>query len=110
MNKVWSQQQDTLLLQIIKYKMKKQKFIYFLFIYSLKKKRSSFSTSSNNRYKWYDLAIELNKELNEIESFKTSKECKERWHNHLNPELKKYFFIILCIDIYFFQNKGNLGP
>ena len=37
---------------------------------------------------WAVVAKELNQESKSIE--RTGKQCRERWRNHLNPEIKKY--------------------
>jgi hypothetical protein len=39
--------------------------------------------------KWTHIAKELNGALYEGTLVKTPKQCRERWHNHLNPDLKK---------------------
>ena len=39
--------------------------------------------------KWTHIAKELNTALYSGEKIKTPKQCRERWHNHLNPDLKK---------------------
>jgi len=40
--------------------------------------------------KWSKVAMDLSKAAR-TSSFKTSKQCRERWLNHLNPFLNKYF-------------------
>ena len=39
---------------------------------------------------WSKVAYELNKSTISSEEFKTDRQCKECWNNHLNPLLKKY--------------------
>ena len=39
--------------------------------------------------KWTHIAKELNTALYNGQKIKTPKQCRERWHNHLNPDLKK---------------------
>jgi hypothetical protein len=39
--------------------------------------------------KWTHIAKELNQALYGGSIVKTPKQCRERWHNHLNPDLKK---------------------
>ena len=51
-----------------------------------------FSSSGIGRHvnvKWSIVAGELCRKTEDIRMFKTEKQCKERWLNHLNPFLNK---------------------
>ena len=61
-NRVWLPREDEYLLQLIKILQPK---------------------------KWTHIAKELNKALYNGRQTKSPKQCRERWHNHLNPDLKK---------------------
>lgn len=39
--------------------------------------------------RWMVIARELCQRLGDIKEFKTGKQCKERWLNHLSPYLKR---------------------
>lgn len=41
------------------------------------------------KIKWVKIAYEFNKNFEEISKFKSNKQCKERWWNHLNPSTNK---------------------
>jgi len=53
--------------------------------------------------KWSKVALDLSKAAKRGSTFKTSKQCRERWLNHLNPFLNKYVikFLILLKFIIF---------
>ena len=46
----------------------------------------------NGEKKWCNIAILINEQFEN--SDKTGKQCRERWHNHLNPSLNKDSFTI----------------
>jgi len=39
--------------------------------------------------KWHKISFELNKSTFFPKNFKTDKQCKEHWNNHLNPFVNK---------------------
>lgn len=59
--------------------------------------KKKFQMRSFLSYKWNEIAEELNKKVNGKFSFRLGKHCRERWLNHLNPILKKYFINLVFI-------------
>ena len=51
----------------------------------------SFKTG-DGKIKWVLVARELCLRIGDIREFKTDKQCKERWLNHLNPYLRRFLF------------------
>ena len=43
-------------------------------------------------YKWTEIAHELNQKCNN-EIVRLGKHCRERWYNHLNPEINSKFYV-----------------
>ena len=41
--------------------------------------------------KWKTVAMDFCRKTGDFNAFKTQKQCKERWLNHLNPHLKRFF-------------------
>mmetsp|Transcript_17881 Transcript_17881/g.17859 ORF Transcript_17881/g.17859 Transcript_17881/m.17859 type:complete len:90 (+) Transcript_17881:93-362(+) len=39
--------------------------------------------------KWTIIAKAINKQIHNEVPVRNGKQCRERWHNHLNPKLKK---------------------
>jgi len=39
--------------------------------------------------KWKEIAIELNKRLGNLKVFRQGKQCRERWINHLDPQINR---------------------
>lgn len=58
--------------------------------------------------KWTYIAKEFNKALYDNKTIKTPKQCRERWHNHLNPELKKGDWT-LEEDLYILESQLRVG-
>ena len=50
----------------------------------------STNTAQQLNVSWTLVSKEFNKEVQELRFFRTEKQCKERWFNHLSPVLKKY--------------------
>lgn len=44
---------------------------------------------------WSQISQEFNKNFEQMRFFRTEKQCKERWFNHLSPFLNKYFLILI---------------
>ena len=59
------------------------------------------SRSGSTNVKWVKISFEMSKNYEEITHFKTNKQCKERWWNHLNPLNDKYFPIFSGFLAYF---------
>jgi len=62
----WTQEEDRLLSQIIQEKGPK---------------------------KWKEIAFELNKKMEPNKVFRQGKQCRERWINHLDPTINRYFLL-----------------
>ena len=39
--------------------------------------------------KWREIAIKLNEFINDKSFMRTGKQCRERWENHLDPNITK---------------------
>ena len=74
----WSEQEDTILALIIQY----SKPIIFCLIKKIRNK-----IKFKDSYKWTEIAHELNQNSNEV--VRLGKHCRERWYNHLDPNMKK---------------------
>jgi len=70
----WTLRSDKLLVQIIK---------------SLYPQLLGTNTQIN--VKWRTVGMDFCRKIGDFNAFKTNKQCKERWQNHLNPHLKKFF-------------------
>ena len=77
---VWSAAEDELLLQLL----------------------------SAGKKKWGVIAEDLNIKIHRGLKLRTGKHCKERWNNHLNPEIKRGPWTLLE-DIHLLQAHKNLG-
>ncbi|OMJ78071.1 hypothetical protein SteCoe_22227 [Stentor coeruleus] len=62
--------------------------------------------NSNGEKKWCKIANLINDQF--INSEKTGKQCRERWHNHLNPDLNKESFT-LADEIKVFNLQKQFG-
>jgi hypothetical protein len=40
---------------------------------------------------WKKISQDFCMKIGDLKDFKTQKQCKERWLNHLNPDLKRFF-------------------
>ena len=83
----WSQQWDELLIMILG--------TYYPMV---------FRPIGQEKVKWTIVARELCRRIDKIGMFKSDKQCKERWLNHLNPYLKRflyncYFGVCLIFDL-----------
>jgi len=58
----------------------------------LEEKFKSNALKDNINVKWADVSRDYCRKIGNFNAFKTDKQCKERWMNHLNPQLKKLFF------------------
>ena len=58
-----------------------------------RKFQENFSPSTQEfKTSWKSISDEFNKEIQHLSCYKTEKQCKERWFNHLCPFLKKCYF------------------
>ena len=77
----WTPEEDELLKQII---------MYHKYLNKIKFYWREIKEEERNRIKWAEIAIKLNKLANNNNIIRVGKHCRERWHNHLNPDLKKF--------------------
>ena len=67
------------------------KFLFFNKNFSLKRRNyPAFFSTSIGKISWTRISFEMSKGLQNIFEFPTDRQCKERWFNHLNPQLKKF--------------------
>ena len=69
------------------------------------------STQNKAEIFWSKVAQEYNKNIEQIRNFKTGKQCKERWNNHINPVLIKYliFYLFFVKKNWFFKFLEKIG-
>ena len=75
----------------------------FDFSFSNRKYYPACFTTSFGKVSWSKVSFEMSKSIEDIFQFPSDKQCKERWLNHLDPKLKRYynFFIkIRCFTIF----------
>ena len=111
LKKPWDLQNDQLLKMCIRYIFFKLWWEIKIYCYFWRKiNEDPLSTNSAQQLKvsWTLVSQEFNKEVQEIRFFKTEKQCKERWFNHLSPSLKKYL-IKSWYYLIFFIFKGKNG-
>ena len=53
--------------------------------------------TGDGKIKWVLVAREICLRIGDIREFKTDKQCKERWLNHLNPYLRRFLYHFLMI-------------
>ena len=68
-------------------------------MWKIKKKKKNRKVDSQTfsdpvhqfKISWVAVSKEFNQQIEELRFFKSEKQCKERWFNHLSPFLKKQF-------------------
>ena len=90
----WYKNQEELLKSAIRLISKKENYKKYFrkiapFLYNLKQ--------NSEKVPWTGIALECSKGIENIFHFKTDKQCKEKWLNHLNPLLNRYFSILTIL-------------
>jgi len=86
--KYWNAKQDELLRLTIRLFLILQNEINYKFL-KIRNFYPQVFLGSQSKLNWAKISFEISKELENLNLFKTGKQCKERWLNHLNPFLNK---------------------
>ncbi len=69
------------------------------------------SSTSKLRIKWKEVCSEFKRECHLIKQSEEilGKHCRERWINHLDPNMKKFLFYSISFFSYFFSKIEVIG-